>query len=86
MDITKLSKQETRVFNYIGQGLKNSDIAKEMGLSPRTIETNRDRIMMKLNLDSTTEIVKVWIWSQTQIYFSQGGISKKQLKKILGIN
>jgi DNA-binding NarL/FixJ family response regulator len=45
-----LADRELEVFRLIGQGVKTSDIAKQMHLSVKTIETYRDRIRHKLDL------------------------------------
>ncbi len=51
-----LSKREREVFQRIGQGLSTSQIAEELGLSPRTIETYRERMKVKLNSANATEL------------------------------
>ena len=56
--LAKLSKREREVFFLLAQGEVNRNIAKKMFLSPRTIETHRARILKKLNLNSTADIVR----------------------------
>ena len=50
LPIDSLSDRELEVFRLIGQGVKTQEIAAQMHLSPKTVETYRDRIREKLNL------------------------------------
>ncbi|NLY02124.1 MAG: response regulator transcription factor [Rhodopirellula sp.] len=51
-----LSNRELEVFEMIGQGLTTKQIAGKLHLSPKTIETHREKIKMKLNLANSTEL------------------------------
>jgi len=53
-----LSERERQVLELVGEGLNNHDIGKKLGLSPKTIDRHRERIMKKLNMHSRTELVK----------------------------
>ncbi len=53
-----LTNREMEVFQYIGQGLSYKHIAKNLGLSTKTVETYRTRIMAKLNLRSSSELLQ----------------------------
>lgn len=54
-----LTNRELEIFRMIGRGYKPRDIAKELNLSPKTIETYRDHIKKKLNLSSASELARV---------------------------
>src|SRR6516162_9055017 len=54
MDV--LADRELEVFRLIGAGVKTTDIAEQMHLSIKTIETYRDRIRKKLDLKDGTEL------------------------------
>jgi DNA-binding NarL/FixJ family response regulator len=56
--LDKLSKREREVFFLLSEGQANRNIAKKMFLSPRTVETHRARILKKLSLNSTAELVR----------------------------
>jgi DNA-binding NarL/FixJ family response regulator len=56
--VAALSDRELAVFRLIGEGLKTQEIADRLNLSPKTIETYRDRIREKLNLRGTSELVR----------------------------
>ncbi|HUL74947.1 MAG TPA: response regulator transcription factor [Vicinamibacterales bacterium] len=52
-----LSEREREVFQLIAEGRSNKEIAALLNISPTTVETHRARIMEKLDLHSTAEIV-----------------------------
>jgi DNA-binding NarL/FixJ family response regulator len=52
-----LTDRERQVFHLLGEGNCNKDIANRLNLSLHTVETHRWRIMEKLDLHSTAEIV-----------------------------
>ena len=52
-----LADRELEVFRLIGQGVKTAEIAERLHLSVKTIETYRDRIRAKLDLNDGTELV-----------------------------
>jgi len=54
----KLSARELSVVILISSGMKISEIAKELSLSPKTISSYRQRILSKLNLKNTSEIIR----------------------------
>ncbi len=54
--VANLSNRELEVFEMIGQGLATKQIARKLHLSPKTIETHREKIKTKLNLANSTEL------------------------------
>jgi DNA-binding NarL/FixJ family response regulator len=54
--INRLSNRELEVFQLIGQGLTTKQIAEKLSLSPKTVETHREKIKNKLNLKIGTEV------------------------------
>ena len=53
-----LSNREFQVLKLIANGKSNSEIAKQLLLSETTVSTYRTRILEKLNLQSTAEIIR----------------------------
>lgn len=53
----KLTDREYQVFLMIATGKKTKDIADELFLSTNTISTYRSRIMEKMNLKSTADMI-----------------------------
>ena len=56
-----LTGQQGRIFHLMGQGLPNEDIARQMGISVRTLESYAARIINKLGLDSIKELRRMAI-------------------------
>ncbi len=56
--IDLLSSREREVLQMIAEGLINKEIATKLGLSVYTVEAHRGRVMEKLNLHSTSELVR----------------------------
>jgi DNA-binding NarL/FixJ family response regulator len=54
----ELSERETDVLRLIAQGYSNKEIAAQLGLSVKTVETYKTRAMTKLKLDSRVAIVR----------------------------
>ena len=55
-DIDSLSNRELQVFELIGEGVPASQIAEQLNLSVKTIETHQAHIKKKLGLDSAHEL------------------------------
>lgn len=55
---SELSAREAEVLHLISRGHTNSEIARELSLSVRTVETHRTRIQQKLGLSSRSELVR----------------------------
>jgi len=53
-----LSVRELQVLLHLASGKKVIDISRELSLSPKTISTYRTRILSKLNLRSTSDIIR----------------------------
>lgn len=53
-----ISQREREVLVMIASGLSNKEIAAKLGVSVRTIETHRERIMRKLNLHSVAALTR----------------------------
>jgi DNA-binding NarL/FixJ family response regulator len=55
-DIDSLSNRELQVFELIGQGVTTGQIAEQLNLSVKTIETHQAHIKKKLGLGSAHEL------------------------------
>lgn len=65
--IESLSDRELHVFELIGRGLNTKQIALRLGLSRKTIETYRENIKAKLDLDGGAELTRhavQWVLEQ----------------------
>jgi DNA-binding NarL/FixJ family response regulator len=52
-----LTERERQVYQLVAEGRSNKEIASLLGLSLHTVETHRTRIMEKLDVHSTAELV-----------------------------
>lgn len=56
--VDRLTDRELEVFELIGDGLGTADIAERLCLSPKTVDAHRQKIKRKLDLDSTSELMR----------------------------
>lgn len=57
-DVDKLSDRELAVFQRIGEGLTTRQIAEQLTLSHKTVETHRERIKKKLGLSNSATLMR----------------------------
>ena len=55
--INALSQREIEIISQIKKGASSKDIAKELCISPKTVEVHRYNIFKKLNLKNATSLV-----------------------------
>jgi DNA-binding NarL/FixJ family response regulator len=53
-----LSLRESQILSALGRGWSSKQIARDLGLSVRTVETHRQSIKRKLDLDGQAELIK----------------------------
>jgi DNA-binding NarL/FixJ family response regulator len=62
-----LADRESQVFELIGRGLNTHDIALQLHIAVKTVETYRARIKQKLSLKDASELLQLAIaWSRGQ--------------------
>jgi two-component system response regulator DevR len=54
-DLERLTDQEKRIFDYIGQGLTNRQIAEQMFLAEKTVKNYVSNVLAKLGMQRRTE-------------------------------
>jgi FixJ family two-component response regulator len=59
--LASLTPREREVLEHITQGKQNKIIGQELGVSPRTVEIHRARIMKKMNAQSVAELVRMML-------------------------
>ena len=57
--IEKLSTREHQVLAALVNGASNKEVARELGISPRTIEIYRANVMTKMQATSLSELVRM---------------------------
>jgi two-component system, LuxR family, response regulator FixJ len=59
--LESLTPREREVLDLMTQGKQNKVIGLDLGVSPRTIEIHRARVMEKMNAQSVAELVRMMI-------------------------
>ena len=57
--LAALTPREREVMDYVVEGRHNREIAAELGISPRTVEVHKARMMDKLGVSSVAELVRL---------------------------
>ena len=58
MALSPLSRREEDVLRHIADGLTTKEIARVLGVSPKTVDTHRQHLMGKLDIHSIAELTK----------------------------
>ena len=58
LGLRQLTPTEYRILKFLAEYQTNKEIAEELSVSPRTIETHRARICQKLNLSGSHALMK----------------------------
>ena len=53
----RVTPRETEIISLLAQGKTNKEIAALLGITVRTVETHRSKIMLKLGLHSLVELI-----------------------------
>lgn len=62
--LEKLTPRESETVGWLVQGLSNKDVARRLGLSPRTVEIHRANALAKLGAKSLAEAVRIELVAQ----------------------
>lgn len=54
----ELSEREVEVLKLFAEGMSYKEIAAKLFISPRTVETHKENIMMKLSLQTLADLIK----------------------------
>ena len=66
--LSVLSNRELEVFKMLGQGMTVQQIARKLGISPKTVESHRKNIKEKLDLQNSAQLSRCafdWVRDQT---------------------
>ena len=58
-DVQRLSPREREVVALVAQGLSSKEMARQLGLSPRTVEMHRAHLRLKLGAPSTPRLLRL---------------------------
>lgn len=59
--VALLTPRERNVIRYVVDGKSSREISEQLGISVRTVENHRTRILEKLHVDSTVDLVKLFL-------------------------
>lgn len=63
----KLSERELQVLQLLGQAMETRQIAERLNISVKTIETYREHLKIKLNLENSAQLIRRAVeWAQNQ--------------------
>ena len=57
--VERLTARETDVMKLVAEGLQNREIAVRLGISPRTVEVYKSRMMEKLDCRSLADVLRL---------------------------
>ena len=57
--LAELTPREHEVMGMVTEGKSNKDIATALGVTPKTVEAHRARVMEKMRADSLAELVRM---------------------------
>jgi len=57
----RLTAREREVMEHVVNGQANKVIAHELGISERTVEIHRSRVMEKMHASSLAQLVRMWL-------------------------
>lgn len=65
--IEQLTDREFEIFELLGEGKSSREIARELHLSPKTVDVHRSHIKQKLELKDVTSLIRYAVrWVETQ--------------------
>ncbi|MDD9992271.1 MAG: response regulator FixJ, partial [Rhodospirillales bacterium] len=65
--LDRLTTREREVFERLASGSSNKVVARELGISPRTVEVHRARVMEKLEAPSLSHLVRMAMIAQVDM-------------------
>ncbi len=81
--IESLSDREMHIFNLLGSGLRNRQIAQSLSLSVKTIETHRENIKHKLGLKCSRDLIELATKYVEVTFLPPASILGKGKKKVV---
>jgi RNA polymerase sigma factor (sigma-70 family) len=64
--LAKLTMREREIMEHAGRGLHAKEIATALGISPRTVEVHKARLMAKLGVRSVADLVRFTLTAKSQ--------------------
>ena len=83
--VERLSDREMHIFQLMGSGLRNQQIARSLNLSVKTIESHRENIKRKLDLSCSRDLVacaRKYV-EETFLPTAKGALAIRSKKKVV---
>lgn len=59
--LERITERERMILRYVAEGRSSKEIARELDLSPRTVEAHRAKLFEKLEINSLAELVRFYL-------------------------
>lgn len=63
--INSLTERERQVAERVSCGLRNKEIAADLGISQKTVELHRHNVMDKMQIDTVAALAQIWAQAET---------------------
>ncbi|MGF0539962.1 AroM family protein [Agrobacterium sp. ES01] len=57
--LQRLTPRERQVLSLVAEGLSNKAIARQLGISPKTVEIHRSNVMSKMEVNSSNTLIRM---------------------------
>ena len=57
--VNRLTPRERQVMSLAAEGLSNKAIARQLGISPKTVEIHRSHVMAKMEVTSSAALIRL---------------------------
>ncbi|MEW5889819.1 MAG: response regulator [Pseudomonadota bacterium] len=64
--VARLTPREREVMELVARGLHNREIGARLGISPRTVEVYKSRLMDKLNIRTLPELIRIALQAENE--------------------
>jgi DNA-binding NarL/FixJ family response regulator len=79
--VRRLSSRELEIARLVAEGLKDSTIARKLGLSAATVATYVQRIRSRLQLSSRSDIVG-WVTERTTVGYPDAPLRRADPQRV----
>jgi len=59
--LERITERERLILRYVAEGRSSKEIARDLALSPRTVEAHRAKLFEKLDINSLAELVRFYL-------------------------
>ena len=74
MEKPTISQREAEILQMISEGLSSLEIAKQLFISPHTVNTHRKNILRKLRVNSSMRAITMFLQHQIEVQQMMGDL------------